>query len=148
MRVGFDGVPYGIASSIIDNTVLCSICQQEVDVSKEPFSVHAETEHPGRAVESVKLFGDILLTPGAGHTEINILRAIFSFCKIICIDHIADRLGFRSKRAKEFISRGSNHHVTWQVFLIMFTAFALELAYEYYADCVRQGRRPLPERLE
>ena len=142
VRMGFDGVPYGIASSIIDNTVVCSVCKQELNISKRPFSEHAEAEHPGQEVECTKLFDDVLLVPGTGHMEINLLRAVFALCKDICVDHIADLLGFRSKRAKEFITRGSNHHVTWQVFLIMYKAFAMELAYEYYADCVRRDMVP------
>ena len=142
LRVGFDGVPYGIASSLIDNTVVCNSCDKEMNIAKTPFQQHVESEHPGQDIEYTKVFRDIFLVPGAGHIEINLLRAIFGICKHICLDHISDRLGFRSTRAKAFISRGSNHHVTWQVFVIMYRAFALELAYEYYLDCIRNDRVP------
>ena len=72
IRVGFDGVPYRIADMLIKNMIL-------FDISVTPFDVHYETNHPGvYNIGSKKLLDDILLTPGAGHTEINLLRTIFS----------------------------------------------------------------------
>ena len=143
IRVGFDGVPYNIAASLIDNVVVCNVCGAEVDTKKQPFAQHIQSNHPGQTDIGHKLLFDyILLTPGAGHIEINLLRAIFKLCKHICLWHIADRLGFKSKAAKEFVITGSNHHVTWQIFYIMFQAFARELAHEYFCECVRNGRIP------
>ena len=143
VRVGVDGVPYNIAASLLDNNVVCDVCQAVIDVSHTPFSMHVDLEHPGQTdIGHKKLFDYVLLTPGAGHMEINLLRAIFKLCRHICLEQISDLLGFRTKGSKEFVVRGSNHHVTWQVFLIMYQAFALELASVYYVECRRNGGVP------
>ena len=73
IRVGFDGVPYGISSSIIASVVVCNVCHAEVDTKQTPFELHVEQEHPGQTDIGHKLlFDNILLTPGAGHAEINL----------------------------------------------------------------------------
>ncbi|XP_038068103.1 uncharacterized protein LOC119737671 [Patiria miniata] len=145
IRVGFDGVPYRIANLLIKNTIMCEVCNEHIDISVTPFDAHCEIKHPGvYDIGSKKLLDDILLTPGAGHAEINLLRAIFSLTRVIFMEHIAGCLGFCSKRAKDFVIRGSNHHVTWQIFDIVLKAFALELCYTYVSQNREENENFLP----
>jgi hypothetical protein len=104
----------------------------------ESFELHVLSCHGGLEKENAtfkKVFDRILLTPGAGHIEINLLRACFLFCKNIFIEHIAGLLGFCSKKAKEFIVSCGNHHVSWQIAMIIFHAFSMELCYSYIVHC-------------
>lgn len=112
IRLGFDGVPYNIADSIIESLIICDICQQEIDTQKGSFDAHIESNHPGvNNATKRKIFGDILLTPGKGYMEINMIRSLFSICKLYCIQKAAYCLGFRSTKAKDYITSGANHHL-------------------------------------
>lgn len=130
VRVGFDGVPYNIALGLMESLVVCEVCEAEVERSK--FESHVLKYHADlQNVAHKKVFGDLLLVPGAGHMEINMLRAFFSLCKEFCLNHAASCLGFCSKKATEYLTNGVNHHLTWQVLNIVFEAFALELVWVY-----------------
>lgn len=143
IRIGCDGVPYSIADSLIDSLVVCCICKEEIDLRKQSFELHIIQSHSG--IENVsykKIFGNILLTPGAGHIEINLLRSCFSLCRHIFIEHIAQMLGFCSAKAKEFIVSCGNHHLSWQVAMIIFHAFSQEITYVYIIECFKNKEKP------
>ena len=74
--------------------------------------------------------------------EINLICAVFHLTKDFCINHTADFLGFRSTKAKQFISGAANHRLSWQVMNIVFTAFAMELLSVYVWDCKRMSIEP------
>ena len=40
---------------------------------------------------------------------------------------VSDKLGFKSTKAKEFIINCGDHHLSWQIAMIVFEAFAKEL---------------------
>ena len=114
-RVGFDGVPYRIASEIIEHTKLCLLCNEIIDISISSEKDHAKEKHSNCAkVQFDYYYGNILLTPGAGHMERNLLLALFWTCSPIFIKDVADKLGFKSKAAEEFIANCGDHHLTWQ----------------------------------
>jgi hypothetical protein len=80
------------------------------------------------------LYGHILLVPGAGHIEKNFLIVTFRMCRHIFLEYLADCLGFKTKRAKDFAVGCSNHHIAWQMLIISLGAFARELLYQYVLD--------------
>ena len=45
IRVGFDGVPYRIASEIIEHTKLCLLCNEIIDISITSEKDHAKEKH-------------------------------------------------------------------------------------------------------
>lgn len=80
-------------------------------------------QNPGKQdVNYVLYFNHILLVAGAGHMEINMLRALFTLCKPIILQRLVGLLGFCSKKAKDFIVNGGDHHLIWQIFQVMFHA--------------------------
>ena len=141
VRLGFDGVH--VANSLIDSII---VCDKEIDLSKEDFALHVQLEHPGirDRITYSKVFDCVLLAIGARHTEMNLLRAVLVLLKHIFLDQVSVLLGFQSKRAQDLISRGSNHHMSWQVFLIFYTAFALQLMYMYVfvTEWLKDGKTP------
>lgn len=113
VRVGCDGVPYSIADKLINNLVLCKVCNSHIDTCKETIESHFIDVHPENTnVEFAKVFDSILLVPGAGHIELNFLRALFKFCRHVFLEILAQKLGFCSKKAKEFIINCRNHHLS------------------------------------
>lgn len=113
VRIGCDGVPYSIADSLIDSLVICPVCNEELDLQIHSFETHVFENNCGVDITGFKkAFGNVLLTPGAGHIEINLLRSCFAFCKHIFIEHVANILGFCSQRAKDFIVNCGNHHLS------------------------------------
>ena len=47
--------------------------------------------------------------------KINMLLAIFRFCRKLFVETIAYKLGFWSKKAIEFIVNCGKHHISWQI---------------------------------
>ena len=72
-------------------------------------------------------FGNLLLAPGPGHIEKNFLLTVFKFTKNIFMLKVADKLGFKSIKTKEFAINCRDHHLSWQIAMIVFEAFAKEL---------------------
>ena len=81
VRLGFDGVPYRIATNLHNEVVQFFICQSVIDKKLEKFENHIKKEHAEHENMFYDLhFGDMLLAVGAGHMEKNLLLAIFRFC--------------------------------------------------------------------
>ena len=124
-QVGFDGIPYCIASEIIEHMRLCLLCNDIIDISITSGKNHAKEKHSYCAkVQFDYYYGNILLTPGSGHMEKNLLLALFQSCLPIFIKEVADKLGFKSKAAKEFIANCGDHHLTWQILTTVLEVFA------------------------
>ena len=82
VRLGFGGVPYGIATNLCSEVVQFFICQSVIDKKLEKFENHVKKEHAEHENMFYDLyFGDMLLTVGSGHMEKNLLLAIFRFCR-------------------------------------------------------------------
>ena len=112
-QVGFDGIPYRIASEIIEHTKLCLLCNEIIEISITSEKDYAKEKHSDCAkVQFDYYYGNILLTAGAGHMEKNLFLALFWTCSPIFIKDVADKLGFKSKAAKEFIATCGDHHLT------------------------------------
>ena len=135
VRIGFHGVPYRIAKELIDKVYFCNGCEEIIDLKEDFLENHLLHFHYGDSNISVKpYFGDILLVPGPGHKEKNFLLAIFKFEKDIFMFKLADKLGFKSSKAKDFIINCGNHHL-WQIANIAFDAFAKELIHIFLQCC-------------
>ena len=77
LRVGFDGVPYRMASEIIENYVVCNGCGNEFE-DKESFLEHAAKIHPKLEPSYHCYFENVFLAVGAGHMEKKIIFRHFS----------------------------------------------------------------------
>ena len=110
VRPVFDGVPYRIATHLHNEVVQCLICQSVIDTKLEKIENHVKKEHAEHENLPYNLyFGEVLLAVGAGHMEKILLLDIFRFSKKLFVETIASKLGFRSKKAIEFIVNCGNH---------------------------------------
>ena len=64
-------------------------------------------------IEFEMVFGKVLLAIGAGHMEKNILLAIMQLSKHIFIDVVAEKMGFKTINAKNFMTNCGDDHITW-----------------------------------
>ena len=133
VRIGFDGIPYRIAKELICKVYFCNGCEEIIDLKEDSLETHLLHFHYGDSNISVKpYFGDTLLVPGPGNIEKNFLLTIFKFTKDIFMFKLADKLGFKSSKAKDFIINCGDHHLSWQIANIVFDAFTKELIHIFF----------------
>lgn len=140
VRVDCDGVPYAIADKCINRCLVCAIGNEQM--SCNAIETHFEEQHPRYAIQYDKLFNSILLVPSTGHTEINLMRALFQICRPDFMELLAEQLRFCSKRAVEYIVTCRNHHLSWQIVVIVLYSFALELIKMYVLTCYERQKKP------
>ena len=102
------------------------------DTSETSKSEHCELKHSDEESSNIEfkmVFRKVLLAVGADHMEKNILLAIMQLCKHIFTDVVAEKMGFKTINAKNFVTNCGDHHISWQVFLVCLEAFARELLY-------------------
>ena len=128
-------MPYNIANNLIQNYVSCDKCGDELDLAKTKFDMHVSQKHPRQKnVTYSKVFCNILLVPGLGHMEINLMRGLMPLCKLYCLNYASKCLDFVSSKAQDYISNGLNHHLSWQVLHITMEALAQETMYEFITE--------------
>ena len=145
IRVGFDGVPYRITSELINSTNQCKNCLEIFNIFETSKSKHCKLKHSDKESSNIEfemVFRKVLLAVGAGHMEKNILLAIMQLCKHIFIDVVAEKMGFKTINAKNFMTNCGDDHISWQVFLVCLEAFARELLYTYIIAAQKEGREP------
>ena len=87
-------------------------------------------------------FGNLLLACGPGHIEKNVLLTGFTFSKNIFIFKVADKLGFKSTKAKEFFINRGDYHLFWEIAMIVYEVIAKELIHVYIEHCIDEGVLP------
>jgi hypothetical protein len=99
--VGCDGLPYGIGAKIIENYFTCPACSHDTKTGKQTFSKHMSQCHPDVQYDMnhCRTFKDLLLVPGLGHFEMNMVKGIFKLAWHILLSDMANMLGFRTDRA-------------------------------------------------
>lgn len=123
------------ARKILMAVYVCEICDKETDTNYISLEEHTKTVHPDKDGIYYKLYFDnVILIPGAGHMDINMLRALLSLCQPIYLEYLVGLLGFCSQKANESIN-GGDHHSNWQIFQIMYHALALEIIRIFYLQC-------------
>ena len=50
------------------------------------------------------------------------------------MEALADKLGFKNKKAKEYIINCGDHHLSWQIVSIIYEAFSKELIHSYLVN--------------
>lgn len=145
IHIGFDGVPLRMAWELITSIYQCKKCKEIFDFLDIPLEEHSKEKHPDEtfAKEDFELyFGKLLLAVGAGHMEKNILLAVMQLTKLIFMDTVCDKLGFKSENAKNFVTNVGDHHVSWQMFSIFLESFAKELVLPYIVSSHQKGQSP------
>ncbi|KAK3098397.1 hypothetical protein FSP39_019148 [Pinctada imbricata] len=88
-----------------------------------------------RIIDKSPSLQNIILLPGLGHYEINMVRCVFKILWSVVIEDLVKMLGFNSPRALSCIQRCSDHHKAWQVFTILLFGTMDELMIPYVRQC-------------
>ncbi|XP_069122376.1 uncharacterized protein [Argopecten irradians] len=98
--VGCDGLPYTLGSRILENVFRCPDCPREFEDECD-FSAHRDDfEHGGNvSLHHCRKYKNIILLPGLGHYEINMVKAVFKLLWPVCIVDLAKMLEFKTTKA-------------------------------------------------
>nr|XP_022289927.1 uncharacterized protein LOC111101643 isoform X2 [Crassostrea virginica] len=95
--VGCDGLPYILASRIIEEIFICPVCRRQYD--QDDFGDHIKTTEHCVDIEDGRKYRNILMLTGHGHFEINMTKALFKLLWELCLVDLAKMLGFKSPKA-------------------------------------------------
>ena len=140
LSVGCDGQPFDIIRKLIDNTLVCDLC--EASLSPEEVDAHSREKHQGKRCEPKKVYDWVLLRPGLGHVEMNSVKALFRLLWVPILRHVASLLGFKSGPAQAFIKNCGNNHVSWQLVCVLRESVCRELAVLYVRECLSESSSP------
>lgn len=104
-----DGLPYTLSYQLIERFMQCSEGRQHVNRSSEAAD-HALVQHPGLEVIFEKEFGWILLQPGPGHINMNMLKSYVKLMWGVYWEDMVEIFYFKSEIAKKSVLKVSDHH--------------------------------------
>ncbi len=125
-----DGRPHSLLQQLIHEATECLLCGRRF-LKHDAYKKHHTEEHEGMAEKSKPEFDWFYLRIGAGHYEMNLIRAFIDLNWKPYFESIAESLGFRSDKAKNFILKCKDHHLSWQLVLAFFAAALRELVHPY-----------------
>ena len=140
VSVGCDGQPFDIIRKLIDNSLQCNLCGDQL--SPEDVDGHQQEKHQDELCNPKKIYDWVLLRPGLGHIEMNSIKVLFRILWVPILRHVAGQLGFKSGPAQSFIQNCGNNHVSWQLVCVLRDAVCKELAVPFVRECLSQGIRP------
>lgn len=98
--LGCDALPFTLGSRLIDSSFLCPTCQREF-TDEHSFDQHRNlSDHStGLRIDECKKFKNLLLIPGLGHYEINMVKGVVNFLWKVAFEDFGKMLGFKSPNA-------------------------------------------------
>lgn len=136
-----DGRPHSLFQNIKENALVCRACGCKCPTPTE-YQKHHMEKHPGMSQLAFKEFDWIYLRIGAGHLEMNVIRAFFELNWVPFLKKMCEILGFKTERAQAFAKTCKDHHLAWQLLLIFHTAATRELVLPYVRACIRMNETP------
>lgn len=109
-----DGSPYCLAVKLLRTTYTCSEC--EATVMEEALEEHKQG-HAATSTCFARKYKKIVIRPGAGHIEINMVRNILAFFWTPILEPFAKLLGFKTEAALLYAKRGSDHHKSYNMLM-------------------------------
>ena len=95
-----------------------------------------------RIIEKEKNLQNLLLVPGLGHYEINLVKCAFKLMWDPVLEDLAKMLGFKSLKALTCCQKCTDHHKAWQILQITFFGTMDEILLPYVQICARANMVP------
>ena len=95
-----------------------------------------------RLIEKDETLQHILLQPGLGHYEINMVKALFKLLWEVALSDLAQLMGYKSIKAQVACQNATDHHKSWQILHILLYATADELVLPYVRKCLSEKQTP------
>ena len=128
-----DGIPYNLCSRIIKTMHVCSKCDLAID-GLEACAEHANESHQNEEVTFSQEFDWVILRPGSGHIEMNMVKGIVELGWDIFWKQMVIGLNFRSEAAQKSAKKVSDHHKGWTMCRIARQALTQELILPFVRD--------------
>jgi hypothetical protein len=87
-------------------------------------------------------FNWVVLRPGGGHFEINMIRSYFELNWEVFMKPLASLMCFRTEAALNYAKKAHDHHKLWDLFTIIMNAAADEMIYPYVKECRENNATP------
>jgi hypothetical protein len=84
---------------------------------------------------------NLLIVPGAGHIEINAVKAIFKLLSDVSFKELAKLLGYRTHRALVCCFKCTDHHKAWQLLKIYFFGTMDEILRQFLCDSYKNKKQ-------
>ena len=129
-----DGLPFNIVRKLISDGLLCIHCKGFY-IGMNELCLHHHEIHPGKELSFLHEFSWVFPIIGNGHYEHTLLRSFFDINWIPFLECVAEEIGYKSNKSKAYIKSANNHHMSWQILLLLFDGFLLELMNMYINSC-------------
>ncbi|CAC5391852.1 unnamed protein product [Mytilus coruscus] len=139
-----DGLPFMICKKLKEEAVICiePDCKKKFLTRKE-FTLHADQEHPdAKNCQFMYEFDWFYLRIGAGHYEMNLLKAFFELNWIPFLEVLCEKMGFLSDAAKMYAKACKDTHKSWHLLMVFHTSGLRELVIPYVRNCMVNGKTP------
>ena len=110
-----DGSPYVLCLRMIQSTFVCNACGFSI-IGLDAIQSHTKI-HEEPAEYSLE-FDSVLLIPGAGHIEMNMVKCMVEFGWHIFWRELAFCMNFRTENALNACERVSDNHKGWELITI------------------------------
>ena len=110
-----DGVPFVLCKRIISCTHRCCICNQGAIVGQEALTKHFAEKHIDVDDDTIETsfeleFDWVMLVPGTGHIEMNILRSCVELTFEVFYKEILKSLNFTTDKALHYAKKVNDFH--------------------------------------
>ena len=129
-----DGQPYNLAAKLQDTLYECPICKKHIFAN----NLDTHIKQCGIITPDInisKVFENIILMPGLGHVELNMLRCYFKLTWDIVMEHVGSTMNFKSPKAKQSLYCVYDHHKSWQAFLTFLIGTSDHIIQHYIDTC-------------
>ena len=140
-----DGLPHGLVRKLIEEYLICSVCNNGflgIDVAQKHEAEHARA---GIMPKFGREFDWIFLLTGEGHYEMNLMKSFFELNWNVFMKAFVQAMGWISEKAQKCALNCSDNHKTWQMLLIFHIGTLLELTKPYVKLCLSEQVQPTGE---
>ena len=144
-----DGLIYLIIKALKEEVVICSHphClgknQLSSFMSVKDLQDHFKTVHPlEKKLLYSREFDWVLLKVADGHYELTVLKAFFDVNWLPFLQDSIKKLDFVSENQQNYVKSCKDHHLTWEIFVIVFKSGLQELVVPYVRDSLLHGECP------
>ncbi|CAG2237608.1 unnamed protein product [Mytilus edulis] len=139
-----DGRLHSLYHKILEESILCSYCQKPFP-SRKLYKDHHKSCHQNLTPSCSREFDWVYMRIGAGHYEMNALKAFFELNWIPYLEKMCELMGFNSENAKHFAKTCKDHHLAWQLLLTFHTATLNEMVIPFVRSLMNTNDEPTVE---
>ena len=139
MTVVCDGLPYVMGYQLIEKLYVCSVCKDTHFGHTAGQKHQSGHEAVGQACTLYQEFEWLLLQPGPGHIEMNMLKGFVKLMWIPYWETMVEIFNYRSENAKRSAKKVTDHHKGFTLARIAREAWAAELLLPYIRKNIAAG---------